>query len=110
MKLRAEHEEEKTALVTDRNALTERVSDLEGEVATLQATLATQASLASSKSNGHASSETSVSKEELQKLHEAHNLKLGDLEAEHHKVVHSLQDDLNAAASRSNIIGLHYQY
>ena len=35
-------------------------------------------------------------------MHEAHNLKLGDLEAEHHKVVHSLQDDLNAAASRSS--------
>ena len=103
LRLRAEHDEEKSALVNDRNALTVRVSDLEGELATLRATIATQSSLAPSKSNGHASSSSpSVSQEDLKKLHEAHNLKLGDLEAEHHKAVLGLRKSLDSASEEMN--------
>ena len=101
--LRASHESETMALVKEKSELASRVSDLEGEVATLQATLAAQ-SAASVKSNGIASpgSSTNVSKEELQKLHEAHTLKMRDLEAQHESSLRSIQTDLEAANGRAD--------
>lgn len=103
-KLRAGHEEEKAALINDRNSLTERVSDLEGELATLRATVASQTTSPSPKSNGHAPLEPTISKEDLQKLHEAHNLKLGDVEAEHQKAVSGLREELGTVAAKSNAL------
>lgn len=96
--LKKAHESETMTLVKEKSDLASRVADLEGEVATLHATLAAHSS-ASVKSNGVASSGTStnVSKEELQKLHEAHTLKMRDLEAQHETHVKSLRGDLESA-------------
>ena len=103
MALKKAHEDETMTLVKEKYELASRVSDLEGEVATLQATLASQSS-ASVKSNGVASpaSTTNVSKEELQKLHEAHTLKMRDLEAQHETYARSMQGDLESANGRVN--------
>ena len=103
MALKKAHEDETMTLVKEKYELASRVSDLEGEVATLQATLASQSS-ASVKSNGVAApaSTTNVSKEELQKLHEAHTLKMRDLEAQHETYARSMQGDLESANGRVN--------
>lgn len=104
-KLRAEHEQEKGDLLKEKSGLASRVSDLEGELATLQAKMAAAIteSAAAPRSNGVAASEpTGVSKEDLQKLHEAHNLKLNDIEAEHDKSVKSLREELDTASSKTD--------
>ncbi|KAI0330585.1 hypothetical protein GY45DRAFT_739530 [Cubamyces sp. BRFM 1775] len=81
-RLRAAHEEEVSTLSKERAELLTRLSDLEGELATAKAALAVGPATPS-KSNGSAHQRTSsVSREELQKLHEAHNAKMHDLEAE----------------------------
>lgn len=102
-KLRAEHDEELFSLLKDKSELASRVTDLEGELATVQATLAAQAAApAATKGNGIVPSDSAaVSKEDLQKLHEAHNTKLHDLEAQHERAVTSLRGDLDTAVGRS---------
>lgn len=101
-KLRAEFDEEKASLVQEKSNLSARVSDLEGEVATLRATLEAQASAPASKGNGVATAPSaSVSKEDLTKLHEAHNLKVHDLEAQHERAVQDLRGELNSAVTRT---------
>lgn len=103
-KLRAEHEYEKTVLNEEKSALASRVSDLEGELATLQAKVAaSETGTAAPKSNGISSSDsTGVSKEDLQKLHEAHNLKLNDVEAEHERAVKNLREELETVSSKTD--------
>lgn len=104
MALRAQHEAEVNALMADRTALTTRVTDLEGELATLQASMAAQASASASRSNGVTppGGSSSVTKEDLKKLHDTHNLKVLDLEAQHERVVTSMRGDLEAAVSRTD--------
>lgn len=100
--VRGSYEEEKVALLADRDMLTSRLSDLEGELATLKASASTVRS-PSPKSNGAAHSQSqSISKEELQRLHEAHNLKLGDVEAAHGKALKNLHDELESVQSRAD--------
>ena len=83
-KLRATHDSEIQLLVADKASLVTKFSDLEGEVLTLRASAAPAEAITSPKRNGSASapSET-VTKEELQSMHEAHNLKMLDLQAQH---------------------------
>ena len=84
-KLKALHDEEINTLATQKSELLVRLSDLEGELSTVKAALSA-AQTASPKPNGAAQPASSgVSKEELAKLHEAHTLKIYDLEAEHEK-------------------------
>ncbi|KAJ7169747.1 hypothetical protein C8R46DRAFT_1265230 [Mycena filopes] len=98
-KLRGAHDEEVNTLVTTKSELLTRLSDLEGELATLRATID---SGAAPKSNGAVAAPQSpgITKEELQRLHEAHNLKVGDLQAEHEKALKALADELEAAATK----------
>lgn len=102
-KLRAEYEGEKATHLQEKSDLAARVSDLEGELATVRATLEAQASApASTKGNGIVPSPlASVSKEDLQKLHEAHNLKVHDLEAQHERSVQDLRGELDLAVTRT---------
>ena len=103
LRLRSAHDQEVAKLNQEKAALTARVSDLQGEMANLQASAAAAAELQSSQKRnglGH-SSTTEVSKEELQKLHEAHNLKMHDLRAEHDKAAKSLKDDLELARAEA---------
>ncbi|PSS37576.1 hypothetical protein PHLCEN_2v592 [Hermanssonia centrifuga] len=100
-KLRTAHEEELSVLTKDRAELTTRLSDLQGELATLKATLSDPH--ASPRSNGttHARS-SSVTREDLQKMHEAHNLKLYDLQAEHDRAMRTLKDELEVALAKAD--------
>ena len=101
-KLRAVHQEEIDTLTKDRTALTMQLSDMEGELSTLKAQLASAAT-AAPRSNGavHARS-SSVTRDDLQKMHEAHNLKLYDLQAEHDRALRAVKDELAAALSQAD--------
>ncbi|CAK5280172.1 unnamed protein product [Mycena citricolor] len=98
-KLQAAHDEEVKAWNTQKSELTSRLSDLEGELATLKATM--NAETAAPKSNGAVAVPQSpgITKEELQHLHEAHNLKMNDLQAQHEKELKALRDQLEKAAA-----------
>lgn len=90
IKLRAAHEEDIGLLASQKSELSLRLSDMEGEIATLRAQAA-----AAPKSNGAGpSSLTMVTREELQKVHEAHNMKMHDLVAEHERTVRGLRDEI----------------
>jgi hypothetical protein len=79
-----------------------RLSDLEGELATLKATISSETAVTKNTSNGvtHLAS-TGVTKEELQRLHEAHNLKMHDLQAEHEKAMNTMKLELEASVRRT---------
>jgi chromosome segregation ATPase len=101
IKLRSAYDEEVTSLATQKSELLVRLSDLEGELATLKATISSETVAPKSNSNGVAHLAPGVTKEELQRLHEAHNLKMHDLQAEHEKAVKALKLELEASQSRT---------
>ncbi|KAG6381062.1 hypothetical protein JVT61DRAFT_5459 [Boletus reticuloceps] len=86
MRLRSIHEGEISTVAAQKSELALSLSDLEGEIATLRAQLAAVEPAVVPRSNGavHASA-TTVTREELQKVHEAHNLKMHDLQAGHER-------------------------
>lgn len=100
-KLRATHQEEIDTLMKDRTELSIQLSDLQGELATLKATLAeTQTA---TRTNGAVHERTAgVTNEDLQKMHEAHNLKLYDLQAEHDRALRALKEELEAALNKAD--------
>lgn len=101
-RLRTSHQEEISTLTTEKSGLQTRLSDLEGELATLKATVAAEP-LTSPKSNGSAHVRTpSVTREELQRLHEAHNLKINDLQADHDRSIRVLREELDIALSKAD--------
>lgn len=101
-KLRAVHQEEISGVTSEKSELQTKLSDLEGELATIKATLATE-SVSSPKSNGTAHARTSsVSRDELQKLHEAHNLKVHDLQAEHERAIKALREQYEIALAKAD--------
>jgi DNA repair exonuclease SbcCD ATPase subunit len=102
LKLRAEHDSEVTTFAAQKSELLIKLSDLEGELATVKAGIAAQGS--SPKSNGNVISQSAtspgVTKEELAKLHEAHNLKIYDLQAEHEKSAKHAREELETAYNK----------
>jgi chromosome segregation ATPase len=102
-KLRAAHDVEIQSIVADKSNLVTRLSDLEGEVATLRAYATPTEAAASPKRNGSAPvpAET-VTKEELLELHETHNLKINDLQAQHVKAMRALQEQVDAAIAKAD--------
>ena len=96
--LRAAHDAEIQSLVVDKADLVTKLSDLEGEVLTLRASATPSGPIASPKRNGAATvpSET-VTKEELQRTYEAHNLKMRDMQAQHDKDMRALREQVEAA-------------
>jgi chromosome segregation ATPase len=102
-KLRAAHDTEIQSLVTDKADLVTRLSDLEGELLSLRASVASTGTAASPKRNGSAAAPAeTVTKDELLGMHEAHNLKMNDLEAEHDKEIRALQEQLDAMRTRAS--------
>ncbi|EGO05170.1 hypothetical protein SERLA73DRAFT_82651 [Serpula lacrymans var. lacrymans S7.3] len=93
-KLRAAHESEITDLATQKSEIALKLSDLDGELATLKASLAAEPS--NQKSNGTmhtASPQLTVPKEDLQRAHEAHNMKLHDMRAEFDRLAKALREE-----------------
>ncbi|KAG2075044.1 hypothetical protein BDR04DRAFT_1006665 [Suillus decipiens] len=100
MSLRAAHEEEISRLAAQKSELSLQLSDLEGEIATLQAQVAAEAA-AAPKNNGTMSpSLTMVSREELQRVHEAHNMKMHDVLADHERVVRDLRNEIDGLQNK----------
>jgi len=104
IRLKVAHEEEIAALVGQKSELAIKLSDLEGELATLRASASVEIPT-SPKTNGTNGTAQPVSpgvtKEELQSMHEAHNAKVHDLQAEHDKALRALKESLDASLSRS---------
>ena len=103
-RIKAAHEVEVAALVGQKSELATSLSDLEGELATLKASAATEppASPKANGTNGIAQpTSPGVTKEELQRMHEAHNAKVHDLQAEHEKALKALKESLDASLSKS---------
>ncbi|KAG9314252.1 hypothetical protein JVU11DRAFT_5040 [Chiua virens] len=101
MRLRTIHDGELSTLAAQKSELALSLSDLEGEIAMLKAQLAATESVAVPKSNGavHATA-TTVTRDELQKVHEAHNLKMHDLHVEHDRIVRALRTEVDALQAR----------
>lgn len=95
--LRAAHDEEVSQFATQKSELQIRISDLEGELATVKATLGAQEAVSPKVNGTHPPSSPGVTKDELQQLHEAHNLKIHDIQAEHDKEISSAKAELEAA-------------
>jgi conserved oligomeric Golgi complex subunit 6 len=102
IKLKEDHSEEMAVYARERTHLIGKVVDLEGELATLKAAMEAHEA-AAPKTNGSAhSSGPGVTKDELQKMHEAHNLKISDLLAAHEKAIQALKEELDAAHDRED--------
>jgi chromosome segregation ATPase len=101
-KLRATHADDLATFAQEKSSLLAQLSDLQGELATLKA--ATDAGHAAApKTNGNAAhGDTGVSKEELQRLHEAHNLKIHDLKSDHDKALQALREELESALQKTD--------
>lgn len=100
--LKAAHDEYVTTFATQKSELLFKLSDLEGELATLQASKTTEAVLPKSNGREVQSTTPGVTKEELQRLHEAHNLKLHDLMSKHDKELKALSEQLETARKENN--------
>jgi hypothetical protein len=102
-KLHAAHDTEIQSLVIAKADLVTRLSDLEGELLSLRASTASTGPAASPKRNGSAAAPAeTVTKDELLRMHEAHNLKMNDLNAKHDKEIQALQEKLDAARTRTS--------
>ena len=102
-KLRTAHQEEVSALASEKAQLLTRVQDLEGELATVKAALAAGEPATPQKTNGSAHHRSaSISREELQRLHEAHNAKLHDVQAEHDRALRTLREELEIARVKAD--------
>ena len=111
-KLKAIHEEELISLTKEKDVLSVRLSDTEGELATVRAELGSLKASSKVNNNGIVASHDAtspsigvVTDEMLTQVHEAHNLKLGDLMAEHDKAVKMLQQQLDDAQKKIRDLG-----
>ena len=101
IKLKSAYDSEVATLAAQKSETMMKISDLEGELATVNATLAAQQSVVPKNVNGSMQSQQQmVTKEELSKLHEAHNLKIYDLQAEHEKALNALREEVGVAEFR----------
>lgn len=106
-KLRAAHDAEMTTLVTQKTELLVKLSDLEGELATVKASIAAGASSPKVNGNGNGTARPSsptITNQELQQLHEAHNLRLNDLQAEYDRVLKIVKEDLEATKLQADAL------
>jgi conserved oligomeric Golgi complex subunit 6 len=99
--LKLAHDSEVATLAAQKSDAMIKLSDLEGELATVRATLAAQQSVVPKNANESAQpQQQTVTKEELSKLHEAHTLKIYDLQAEHEKALSALREEVEVAKYR----------
>lgn len=100
-RLRTEHEKDISMLAAQKSELSLSLGDLENEIAMLKTRLTAAESAAAPRSNGAmVPSTTNVTREELQRTHEAHNLKLHDLQVEHERVVRGMKLELETVQNR----------
>ena len=98
-KLRAAYESELAQFAKEKSDLVSKLSDAQGEIATLRAAIASEPAVpAATRAPGHGRTESGVvTKEEIQKMHKAHNLKMNDLQAEYEKKLKEKREELEGA-------------
>ena len=101
-KLKTAYETELAKLATEKSDLVSKLSDAQGEISTLKATIAAEPAVpAASRAPGHGRTGSGVvTKEEIQKMHEAHNLKMNDLQAEYEKKLKEMREELVASSEK----------
>ncbi|KAI6136494.1 hypothetical protein F5141DRAFT_1075027 [Pisolithus sp. B1] len=100
-RLRTEHEKDISMLAAQKSELSLSLGDLENEIAMLKTRLTAAEAAAAPRSNGAmVPSTTNVTREELQRAHEAHNLKLHDMQVEHERVVRGVKLELETVQNR----------
>ena len=92
IKLKSAHDSEVATLAAQKSEAMLKFLDLEGELATVKATLAAQQNIVPKSVNESQPRQQTVTKEELSKLHEAHTLKIYDLQAEHENALNALRE------------------
>jgi len=103
LKLREIHDAEINTLATQKSELIVKLSDLEGELATAKAALeAQQAAIPKSNGSPPTVAPPVVTREELTRMYEAHNLKVYDLQASHEKAIKHMKEELDAAFVKIN--------
>jgi peptidoglycan hydrolase CwlO-like protein len=102
-KLKSAHESELAQLTKDKSNLASKLSDAQSEIATLRATIAAEPAIpAATRALGHGRTGSgTVTKDEIQKMHEAHNLKMNDLQAEYEKKLKEMREELGAANGKT---------
>jgi len=97
-KLKRVYETELAQLAKEKSDLVSKLSDAHGEISTLKATIAAEPVPAATRAPGHGRTGSGVvTKEEIQKMHEAHNLKMNDIQAEYEKQVKKMREELEAS-------------
>lgn len=103
-KLKSTHKSELALLEKGNSELSSRLSDAHSEIATLKATItarpSTPVNTRPHSRHGRTGSGM-VTKEEIQKMHEAHNLKMNDLHADYEKKLRELREELEAANGKT---------
>jgi hypothetical protein len=98
-RLNASHDKELQSLAAQKSDLLTKLSDLDGELATLKASMPTEPTTPKTNDVARATS-PGVSEAELQQMHQAHNLKLHDMQAEHEKAAKAAIAELENALNR----------
>ena len=101
-KLKTAYKSEIAQFAKENSDLVSKLSDAQGEIATLKAAIAAEPAVpAATRAPGHGRTGSGVvTKEEIQKMHEAHNLKMNDLQAEYDKKLKEMREELEAANER----------
>lgn len=101
--LSSTYKSELALLEKENSELSSRLSDAHGEIATLKATITVRPSTPiNTRPHGHGRTGSgTVTKEEIQKMHEAHNLKMNDLHADYEKKLKELEEELKAANGKT---------
>jgi peptidoglycan hydrolase CwlO-like protein len=102
-KLKSTYESELAQLAKEKSDLTSKLSDAQSEISTLRATIAAEPAIpAATRALGHGRTGSgTVTKEEIQKMHEAHNLKMSDLQAEYEKQLKEMREELEAVNGKT---------
>jgi predicted nucleic acid-binding Zn-ribbon protein len=102
-KLISAHESELAQLGRERSNLVIKLSDAQNEISVLKATIATRPSTPTrARPHGHGRTASgTVTKEEIQKMHEAHNLKMNDLHADYEKQLRELREELETVNGKT---------
>ena len=102
-KLKSVHESELARFTKEKSDLGSKLSDAQSEIATLKAAIVPRPGTpTSTRSRGHGRTGSgTVAKEEIQKMHEAHNLKMNDLQADYEKKLKELREELESGNRRT---------
>lgn len=102
-KLRSAHESELAQSAKEKRDLASKLSDAQSEIATLKAAITVRPGTpTTTRARGHGRTGSgTVPKEEIQKMHEAHNLKMNDLQADYEKKLKELREEAEAASGRT---------